>query len=405
MKAKLLILGLFVLVAAVVLFRTLGVRKGGGAPAASDLPPAVSADTKPPAAPPPAPTAVEIAFTYGTEKKEFIESAVADFSKEHPEIHVKLSGRGSLEAAQAILDGKDRPVLFSPGDSSILSLLDADWQTKTQSSLFESGDDAPQSLLITPLVFAAWEDRANVLLKAAHGHIAWKSIEKAVSSNKGWPALGGPADWGFVKLGHTDPTRSNSGLQALLLMTFEYYGKTSGLTIADLLDPKYQEYVASIERGVPRFEASTGTFMTDMVRFGPSRYDIAVVYENLVISQLENAQGRWGNLRVFYPETTLWSDHPLALLHADWVEPKQRDAARLLVAFLRSRPEQERALRFGFRPADPSVPMRTADAQNPFTRLAQYGLKIEIPPVATLPEAPVLRNLITMWSRVVASRH
>jgi len=269
--------------------------------------------------------------------------------------------------------------------------------------LFAKGDEAPQPLVITPLVFAIWEDPANVLLKAAGGHVSWKAIHKAVSSNRGWPAIGGKSDWGFVKLGHTDPTKSNSGMQALLLMTLEFHGKTSGLTVADLLKPDYQAFVASVEKGVPKFEASTGAFMTDMIRFGPSKYDIAVVYENLVISQIENAQGRWGNLRIYYPDTTLWSDHPIALLSGDWVIDAEKRAARAFIAFLRSRPMQERALAYGFRPADPSVPIRTADAQNPCTRLAQYGVKVDIPPVATPPDGPVIRNMLTMWSRVVTS--
>jgi len=64
---------------------------------------------------------------------------------------------------------------------------------------------------------------------------------------------------------------------------------------------------------------------------------------------------------------------------------------------------QERALSYGFRPADPSVPVRTADAQNPYTRLAQFGVKVDIPPVATPPDGPVIRNMLTMWSRVVTN--
>jgi hypothetical protein len=55
-------------------------------------------------------------------------------------------------------------------------------------------------------------------------------------------------------------------------------------------------------------------------------------------------------------------------------------------------------------PADPTAPVRTSDGQNPYTRLAQYGVKVEIPPVATPPSGPVIRNLLTMWSRVVTSK-
>jgi len=85
-----------------------------------------------------------------------------------------------------------------------------------------------------------------------------------------------------------------------------------------------------------------------MIRFGPSKYDIAVVYEALAISQLANAQGRWGNLNIYYPATTIWSDHPIAVLQADWVTPAQKAAARQWIDFLRSRPTQEKALAYGF---------------------------------------------------------
>ena len=206
-----------------------------------------------------------------------------------------------------------------------------------------------------------------------------------------------------MKLGHTDPTRSNSGLQSLLLMTFEYYGKTTGLTVGDLLDPKYQAFVAETEKGVPKFETSTGTFMTDMVRFGPSKYDIAAVYESLAISQLENAQGRWGNLKVYYPAVTLWSDSPVALLKGEWVTPEQTNAARSFVTFLKSKAIQSRALDYGFRPADPSVPIRTPDSKNPFNRLGAYGLTLDLPPAGTVPDGAIIRNLLTMWSRVVGA--
>jgi Bacterial extracellular solute-binding protein len=347
--------------------------------------------------------ATEITVVYGTEKQAWIEAATEEFARANPDVKVTLVGKGSIDAAQAILDGRLTPTIWSPADSLVLDMLRDDWQTKKGASLFGSGEDAPQPLVITPLVFAVWEDRAEAL-QAAGGAVTWRSIHKAVSSPRGWPAVGGKPDWGFVKLGHTDPTRSNSGLQALLLMSFEYWNKTSGLEVKDLLDPGYQSFVAETEKGVSRFEPSTGTFMVDMVRFGPSKYDIAVVYESLVIEQIANAQGRWGNLRVYYPKVTLWSDHPAAVLQGEWVTEAQRGAGKRYLAFLRSRPIQERALLFGFRPADPSIPVRSSDAQSPWNRLAPFGVKTEIPPVATPPDANVIRNLLTMWARVVGPR-
>jgi hypothetical protein len=403
MKVKLAIIAVFLVAVIAVIALSLGGKSGDikpaldGAPVASGMP-AAAADGGAPA------TVTEISMLYGSEKKEWVEAAAASFAKEHPEIRVKFIMKGSLDAEQAVIDDKEKPTVFSPADSLILSLLVSDWYTKNKTNIVAtSGDDIPQTLVITPLVFVAWEDRGNALLKAGGGAITWKSLRKAIASNQGWPAVGGKSEWGFVKLGHTDPTRSNSGLQALLLMSLEFYGKPT-IDIGDILKPEYQAFVKDVEKGVTKFETSTGTFMTDMVRFGPSKYDLSVVYESLAISQLENAQGRWGNLKVYYPQTTLWSDHPIAILQGDWVTPAQKAAARTWIAHLRSRPVQESALTYGFRPADPSVPVRTADAANPFTKNAQYGVKVDIPPVAKTPDGAVVRNLLTMWTRVAAPK-
>lgn len=394
MKAKVIIVIAFVLAAfAIVMLVKSGDKdKGGG----KDKPgPTTQTQHSPPG------HEVQIDVVYSTEKKEWIEAVTADFNKAHPDIKVALIGKGSLEAEQAILDGQLKPDVWSPADTMVMNLLTSDWQTKYHANIAAtSGDDAPQPLVLTPVVFIAWEDRANALLKASGGSITWTAIEKAVTSSKGWLAVGGQGRWGFVKLGHTDPTKSNSGLAALYLMSLEYWNKNK-LAIEDLLDPKYQEFIKGIEKGVTKFEPSTGTFMTDMVRFGPSKYDIAVVYESLAISQLADAEGRWGKLKVYYPATTVWSDHPMAVLDGDWVTPEQKAAARQYVAFLRSKPSQQRALEFGFRPADTTVPVVTSDAQNPFTRLASSGITVDVPPAAPAPEGPVVRNLMMMWTRVV----
>jgi hypothetical protein len=393
MKSKGVIVLLFVAAAAALLYFTVGKRHESGAIRGTPAP-AEAPGSRPPAAP------VHIMVAFGTEKEAFMQAAVADFRRAEPAIDVELVPVGSLEAAQEILDGKLRPTVWSPADSMELALADADWRTKNGAALVAaSGEDAPQPTLLTPLVFVIWEDRAQALLSAGKGKLTWKTIRSAVTSKRGWPAVGGKGDWGFVKLGHTDPTRSNSGLQALWLMTLEYFGQPSTVPVERLLKPDYQSFMTGIERGVTRFEPSTGTFMIDMVRFGPSKYDLALVYESLAIAQLDNAQGRWGNLRVYYPERTVWSDHPAAVLATEWVKPAERDAGRKLVAHLRSRAVQERALAFGFRPADPAVPIRTPDPQNPFARLARYGLKVELPPAVPTPPPEVVRNLTMLWSR------
>lgn len=359
----------------------------------------------PAAAPPPAPQrATEVSVLYSSEKKEWMEAAAAQYQKDHPDVKLTLTAMGSLDAAQAIVDGKEKPTIFSPADSLVENLVAADWKAAGKPDLFAaSGDDAPQPLVITPLVFVAWEDRAAALLKASGGAIGWKTIHAGVTANEGWPAIGGKPAWGFVKLGHADPARSNSGLQTLYSMTLAFYGKPSGIEVGDFLKPGYQKFIREIEKGVPHLEASTTAFMTDMLRFGPSKYDVAVVYESTALAQVATAEGRWGKLKIYYPATTLWSDHPAAVLHGDWVTEPQRAAARQFIGYLRSRPMQELAMsQYGFRPADPAVPIKTSDPTNPFARNVERGVKIDIPAMAPAPSGEVVRAMLMMWSRTVA---
>ena len=339
---------------------------------------------------------------YGTEKRAFIEEMAVEFAKQRPDVKLQLTGLGSLEAADRILEGQDPPAVFSPGDSLVLNMLASDWQTKHQTALFdERGRGGAAAAADHPAGVRGLggsgqgagegQRRAHHLEGPAQGAGRRRRAGRARAASPS----GASSSWGT-------PTRRNPtrGLQALLSMTIEHHGAKRPLAVSDLLAPDLQGFLKDIETGVTRFESSTGTFMTDMVRFGPCKYDIAVVYESLAIAQIENAQGRWGSLRVYYPSPTLWSDHPVALVRARPMGPAERDAALAWIRFLRSRPAQERALAHGFRPADPAVPLRTTDAKNPFQRLQPYGLKVEIPPAVNAPEGPVVRNLLTLWTRL-----
>lgn len=398
-SSKLAILGLFGLaVVGVFAFVFWRKDKGPGDAVASAELPAASA----PAAATPPGQVTHVRFLYGSEKKAWVVEALGRFAKEHPEIAVDTVEKGSLDMVQAVLDQGERPTLVSPADDVALNLLTSDWKQKNGSDLVATeGADAPVPLVLTPLVLVAWEDRAAALA-GKEKQVGFRQLHDAIKNPKGWPGVGGKADWGFVKLGHTNPSRSNSGLQALILIAYEFQNKRSGLTVADLLDQKFQDFLKTIEKGVPKFGTSTGTFMEEMVLYGPSKYDVVVTYENLAIQHIPNAQGRWGNLRVFYPPQTMWSSHPVAVLKGEWVSAEQRAAAQKLIAFLRDKPEQQRALALGFRPANPAVPVLSSDGSGPFKSAEAFGVRAELGSVVEPPPGPVIRNLMELWSRQIA---
>jgi ABC-type glycerol-3-phosphate transport system substrate-binding protein len=402
-RASILILLGFLLVGGVLVFLRARRETPSGGAAIDPLHPgeSASAATAPPAAVPPA-AKVAVPLLFSTEKEEWLREAIADFEKVHPEVDVQLDGKGSLEAVRALLAGEKKPVLWSPADSLAVNLLAVQWQlAKGADPIVRDGAKWPRSLLLTPMVFVAWESRAKVLLGKA-SELTWQRLRDAVGSKKGWAGLGGDPAWAFVKFGHTDPQKSNSGLQALALMAYGFYNREGSLTVPDVTAQPFQDFVKALEAGrrTQDFAASsTGPFMQNVIRQGPSLYDVVAVYEALAIADVPRAAGRWENLRVFYPNINLWNDHPACLLDGDWVTPEQKKAALLVVDHLMSPAMQRAALRHGFRPGNLDVPVVTQDPENPFNRYKDIGVRIEVPRIAAAPDGATLQALLQTFQR------
>ena len=357
----------------------------------------------------PARTPVVVTLWYGTEKEAWLNEAATRFAASTPTVNgrpiqLQLKGLGSREIADRVAQqqwgGDTPPTVISPASSLWIELLRSDWSARNSGAIVGEGADAPTPLVLTPLVVVAWEARAKVLWPKGPQNF-WRDLHDALVDPQGWVGRGGPGTWGFVKFGHTSPLTSNSGLQTLLLLAYGFYGKSTKLSGDDILKPDFQQWLTEVEGSVIEFGDSTGTFMTNMVRFGPSKYDVVTVYENLAIQDIEAAKGRWGDIHIYYPPATLLSDHPYAILQGSWTTPEQRAGAGKFRDYLLSQPIQELALQFGFRPADPNVPIKTSDPNNPFNKYQPYGVQIAIDQQVEVPPADVLTTLLELWRRKI----
>ncbi|MCS6992590.1 MAG: substrate-binding domain-containing protein [Anaerolineales bacterium] len=357
--------------------------------------------------PPPAPVIVTV--LYSTEKQAWLEEVVPAFEQSganvngHP-VKIQVEKMGSWEVTNAVLDGTRKPVLISPASMLQIAALQDTSTIQFGRSLVNPADTAScRAVLRTPLVLVAWKERADVLWGQQPGASLWPNIHDALVNPKGWAAFNQP-DWGYIKFGHTDPLKSNSGYMTILLMTYGYYGKTSGLTAADILNNSdYQKWFLEIEASIGQFEHSTGPLMQKMIAYGPSTYDFVAVYESTAIEQAANAVGRYGELRVYYPPATLWSDHPFCILEAEWVTPDQRKAAALFLDYLTSKPVQEVALlKYGYRPIDSSIPLEQPGS--PFERYAANGFRADLSflPEVQVPPGSALNTLRDFWARNVS---
>ncbi len=342
---------------------------------------------------------VTLGVAYGTEKQRWLEWAVQEFAStpEGQRIQVDLIPLGSLEAAHAILDGDKRIAAWSPASAAYEDVFVQEWQTKFNTNPIVK----KEALALTPMVFVIWEERYDAFVRKLKT-VNFGTIAQALKEKGGWDAIAGKPEWGVFKFGHTHPNQSNSGLQTLVLAAHTYHQKTRGLTMKDILDVDFQQWLEGIERGVTGMSNSTGNMMRDMVLKGPSSYDAVFVYESVAIDFLKNAEGRWGKIKVVYPEYNSWNENPYYILNTSWVGPTQRKAAEAFLEFLMSERVQKEALTHGFRPGDPKVPVKFANS--PFVTYAPYGVQVDLQKVCEPPKADVVTNLLASWQRMQTGR-
>jgi ABC-type Fe3+ transport system substrate-binding protein len=301
----------------------------------------------------------------------------------------------------AVIDGEIQPTVLSPASSLQAAILEDLSTRKFGISLVNLADESQcQPLVETPLILAAWQERAEALWGNDPGASLWEDLREAAIDPQGWGAYGHP-DWGFFKFGHTNPLKSNSGFMTTILLAYEYHQKSSDLTTGDIQDPDFQDWFLDLESAITEFGDSTGSYMRDIIAYGPSKYDMVAVYESVAIEQAENAVGRYGELNIYYPPRTLMSDHPYCILKADWVTSEQAEAAQLFMTYLLSEPAQEAAvMQYGFRSVNPAIALDQPGS--PFLTLADNGIKISnLPPEVEIPKGAVLDTLLDFWARQV----
>ena len=340
----------------------------------------------------PAGPAIHLLFTYGSEKEEWIKAVTARFNAQRAHIangktiQVEAVAQGSGEMIEDLLSGARQAHLASPASAVFLKLGNAQSRTRSGKDLI----GPTQNLVLSPVVIAMWKPMAEAI-GWGRGQVGWSSVLALAREPKGWAAHGHP-EWGAFKLGHTHPETSNSGVAALLAEVYAGAGKVAGLTVDDVRRPKTVSTVSGIESAIVHYGSSTGFFGKRLFTDGPQYLSAAVLYENMVIESYGPQYKLPFPVVAIYPkEGTFWSDHPVGIVEREWVTPEHREAAKIYVDYLLARPQQEEALRFGFRPAAVEVPLAApvdaahgVDPREPQTTLE-------------VPSAEVIDAVLRLW--------
>ena len=349
---------------------------------------------------------INVPFTCSTEKVAWMTAAVQAFHQSNTSlgnktIQIELDLRGSLDAHQKILSGTIQPIIWSPASLLELNQLITAWEQAHAGKdiVFLSGELQPKQLVFSPLVFAAWQDRAEILLRT-YANIDWPSIHDALKISN-WANIGGQPAWGPVKFGHTRPDKSNSGLLAITLLAYSFYKEQRELIVQQIDNPQFLSYFNDIEGAVSAFGRSSGTFLSNVViPLGPPQYDIIATYENLILTNNKTAVTvQHQPLKPFYPSLNIVSDHPFAILQGNWVTQEQQEAARIFRDFLLAAPQQRLALATGFRPSNVNVHITDNAPGNVFLQQSPYQITPVpvIEPLAQVPTSTAINELIKQW--------
>ena len=237
--------------------------------------------------------------------------------------------------------------------------------------------------------------------------IGWADIAELATSAEGWAAYGHP-EWGAFKLGKTNPNFSTSGLSALIGQAYAATGKTRDLSLEDLDAPATAEFASQVESAVVHYGDITMTFLNNWFR--TDREGTSLLYASAVAveekSVIDYNQGNPDGvlqpgevarepripLVAIYPkEGTIYSDSPLYVLDAPWVDDAEKKAAESFITYAQQPEAQRQALEYGFRPGNPDVAVAA-----PIT--AANGVDPDQPTtLLQVPEPPVMLRLLDKW--------
>ena len=341
----------------------------------------------------PPPGALEVVFTYGSEKEKWIKEVTDQFNRAQNKtssgqvIYVRPIAMGSGESIDAILSGDIKAHIVSPASAAFITLGNAESRTKTGKDLVGSTDN----LVLSPVVIAMWKPMAEAI-GWGKKPIGWSDVLALARNKQGWGAYGFP-QWGQFKFGHTHPKYSNSGLISVIAEVYAARGKTANLTMADVKSPATAQFVSGIEHSVVHYGSSTGFFGRKMFASGPQYLSAAVLYESMVVESYSEQNLPFPIVAIYPKEGTFWSDHPIGIVNREWVTPTHREAAQVYIKYLLARPQQERAMTYGFRPGDVNLPLASpvdtshgVDPKEPKTTLE-------------VPSAEVIQAALDSWDQ------
>ena len=252
---------------------------------------------------------------------------------------------------------EDFPTAWIPDSRYLVELANASYKERLGRDVFlTDGEYRARPIAISLFTWGLYGSRADVL-EEKFGDINWKTIHDAAIAKGGWPELGGEPGWGFFKLVVPNPNKNVGGLTAMIAAAGEYYGRTD-ISVADVTNPEFQAWLRGADGRRHRFQQRQRLHRRGLRALRLQRRRRRPAPGKRSPAEYAGHQHPLGRsaLKIYYPDYVTWFDFPFTV----WVGPEtsalQKNAALEFQRFLLSEEQQQAALDYGLRPANPNVP-------------------------------------------------
>ena len=299
------------------------------------------------------------------------------------------------------------PTAWIPDSRYLVELANVTYKERLGRDVFlTDGEYRARPIAISLFAWGIYQTRAQVL-EQKFGDINWKTIHDAAISKGGRQELVGDPSWGFFKLVVPNPRKNVGGLAAMIAAAGEYYNRTD-ISVADVTNPEFQTWLKELMGALTDVSGSSAYTAEDFALFGYSVGDGGQLLESDLLTNMAGIQTRWADpLLIRYPNYVSWFDFPFTV----WVGPEttafEKNAALEFQKYLLSADVQKQAVARGLRPANPDVPVVSADnSDSLFARWQQQGAQAIVPRTTAMraPNRDVLLALLRWFDLNVAQR-
>ena len=305
----------------------------------------------------PTPATIQLSFTYALEKESWITEVTSQFNTKHYKtndgqtIHVEAFPMNSNQIINEALSGIKKPHLISPASSVFIEFGNAKSVQKTGTQIVPY----TKNLVLSPIVIALRKPIAEAI-GWDKKDIGWAEMLSLTKNPQDWTTYHYPK-WGRFKLGYPHPEYSNSGLLSLFAQVYVGADKLTHLSKADLDKPQIADYLHNIQQMVECYGPSSQFFQEKLLNNAPGDLSAAILYEHQVIQSYQQQNLSQKVVAIYPKEGTLFSNHPIGIVERDWITPAHYEAAQFFIDYLLDKSQQQKALQYGFRPANVSVPL------------------------------------------------